>query len=60
MARMKNASLWIAGNRPFVTSMRIISVNKIFGLNQMSGQPKNIARPINKEAKMRNISLVSK
>jgi len=60
MARMKKASLWIAGKRPLVTNMRIMSVKRIFGLNHMIGQLKNIASPMRIEARIRNISLVSK
>jgi len=60
IARIKKASLWMAGKRPLVTSMRTIRVSKIFGLNHMIGQLKNIASPMRIEAKMRNISLVSK
>jgi len=57
---MKNASLWIAGSRPLVKSIRIMRRRSVVVLNHGIGQWKNIASPMRIAAKMRNISFVSK
>ena len=60
IARMKNASLCMAGSNPLVISMRIAMVKSVCGSNHNKSHPNIMASPNRTAAKIRNISLVSK
>jgi hypothetical protein len=60
IARIKKASLWIEGRRPFVISIKITNVKSDRRSNHHKGQPKNEANPKRIAAKIKNSSFVSK
>jgi len=60
MESTKKASLCIAGSSPFVISINITRVNKLFESNHKRLQSNKIAKPKKKLAIIKKISFVSK
>lgn len=59
-AKIKKASLWIAGRRPLVKRIKIVKVKRARLSNHHKVQPKYIASPKRMAVKIKKISLVSK